>query len=170
MKKWLIALIAVAMCALFVGGIFFAPVLSQTKTQPNPNPVVGMVDSPAYASGNINIFMKVQDSNYPSGIPGESQDANHKGWIEVTSYNWTISRTTTSLFFAGNFQVVAEFSKATPILFQDSVSGTTVTVTIAVQSTDSSGHSVDICTWKLSGAVIMSYSASFGFARRHKSS
>jgi type VI secretion system Hcp family effector len=105
--------------------------------------------------------MKVQDNSQV--IPGESQDAKHKGWVEVTSYNWTVttpqssSGQRTGSPFPGNFAVVAETSKATPALFQDCTSGRQLNAVIAVQSTDSSGNAVDVITWKLTDATIISY-------------
>lgn len=171
--KWLIPLIAVGICCLFVGGLIFVVELNQQNTEDSDSnsngglPVLGSVgapNSPVYASGNVQVFMKVQDTQI---VSGESQDAKHKGWIEVTSYNWTVAAPQsggqrTGLYVPGNFVVVAETSKATPILFQDCVSGKQLTVTIAVQSTDSSGNAVDVCTWKLTDAILISYNTNCG--------
>ena len=169
--KWLIPLIAVGICCLFVGGLILVVELNQQNTEnmdSNNNgglPVLGSVGSPVYASGNIQLFMKVQDPSQV--ISGESQDAKHKGWIEVTSYNWTVAApqsggVRTGSMVPTNFIVTAETSKATPILFQDCISGKQLTVVIAAQSTDSSGNSVDVCTWKLSSAILMSYNTNCG--------
>jgi type VI secretion system secreted protein Hcp len=124
-----------------------------------PNsPIVG---SPAYSSGNIQVFLKVD------GATGESTDAKHLGWVEATSYNWTVTvpqsngRITGSAY-PSNFVVIAETSKASPVLFQDCVLGKALTVTIAVQSTDGIGKAVDVCTWKLSNAFMTSYNTNTG--------
>lgn len=172
--KWLIPLLAVGICCLFVGGLILVVQLNQANTE-NQNgnsngglPVLGSVgdpNSPVYASGNVQFFMKVQETSQI--VPGESRDAKHKGWIEVTSYNWTVAAPQsggqrTGSCVPGNFVVVAETSKATPILFQDCISGKQLNVVIAVQSTDSSGNAVDVCTWKLSDATIISYNTNSG--------
>jgi type VI secretion system Hcp family effector len=169
--KWLIPLLAVAICCLFVGGLILVVELNQQNTQnqtSNNNgglPVLGSVGSPVYASGNIQLFMKVQDPSQV--ISGESQDAKHKGWIEVTAYNWTVAAPQSGGLRTGsmvptNFVVTAETSKATPILFQDCISTRQLNVVIAVQSTDSSGNSVDVVTWKLTDATIISYNTNVG--------
>jgi type VI secretion system secreted protein Hcp len=165
--KWLIPILAVALCCLFVGGMVAVIEINQLKPENNP-PVLGAVDapgSPVYSNGNIQVFLKVQDPS--ETIQGESQDTKHLGWIEVDAYNWTAAAQQsngriTGLYSPGNFEVIAETSKATPKLFQDGVSGKPLTVTIAVQSTDSSGNAVDICTWKLSNAVVTSFNTNYG--------
>lgn len=173
--KWLIPLLAVGICCLFVGGLILVVELNQQNTENQNNnsngglPVLGSVGtpgSPVYASGNVQLFMKVQDPSQV--VSGESQDAKHKGWIEVTSYNWTVaaqqssSGQRTGPLVPTNFVVVAETSKATPILFQDCTTGKQLTVVIAVQSTDSSGNAVDVITWKLTDATIISYNTNVG--------
>jgi type VI secretion system secreted protein Hcp len=172
--KWLIPLLAVGICCLFVGGLILVVELNQSNAENhngNSNgglPVLGSVGapgSPVYASGNIQLFMKVQDSSQI--IPGESQDAKHNGWIELNAYNWTATVPQSNGRIVGpamaaNFMVIAETSKASPMLLKDCVSGKQANVIIAVQSTDSSGNAVDICTWKLSDAVITSYNANTG--------
>jgi type VI secretion system Hcp family effector len=174
--KWLIPLIAIGICCLFVGGLILVVELNQANTEnqngnSNSNggsPVLGSVGtpgSPVYASGNVQLFMKVQDPSQV--VSGESQDAKHRGWIELTAYNWTVTLPQSNgrvvgSAMAANFMVTAETSKASPILLQDCVNGRQMMVTIAVQSTDSSGNAVDICTWKLSDTVIASFNANTG--------
>jgi Hemolysin-coregulated protein (uncharacterized) len=171
--KWLIPVIAVAICCLFVGGIIFVVEINQPNNENSTgnsnggNPVLGSVsspgepNSPVYSNGNIQVFLKVD------GVTGESTDAKHQGWIEANSYNWSVNVPQNSGRISGaatpqTFMVIAETSKATPMLFQDVVSSKILTVTIAVQSTDGSGKAVDICTWKLGNAIMTSYNTNTG--------
>ncbi len=174
--KWLIPIVAVAVCCLFAGGLIIVIEINQpTSDNSNGNsnggnPVLGsvgspnspVVGSPAYSSGNIQVFLKVD------GVTGESTDAKHLGWVEATSYNWTVTvpqvngRASGSAY-PSSFVVVAETSRASPALFQDCVLGKQLTVTIAVQSTDGAGKAVDVCTWKLSNAFMTSYNTNTGF-------
>jgi type VI secretion system Hcp family effector len=60
------------------------------------------------------------------GIPGESMDANHKGWIEPAAFHWGVSRpgqtftpagTPLPVADFGDLTVVKQVDKATPKLF-----------------------------------------------------
>lgn len=98
-----------------------------------------------------------------TGITGESTDSNHRGWIDVVSYNWTVQDLSSGHVTPGAFQVVAEFGVASPQLFQDAADGNNLPqVTIQVQSTNSNGQSVQVCTWTLSNVIVVSYSTCSG--------
>ncbi|NLF88015.1 type VI secretion system tube protein Hcp [Candidatus Bathyarchaeota archaeon] len=174
--KCLIPIVAIAVCCLFIGGLILVIELNQptgenaNANSNGDNPVLGsvgspnspIVGSPAYSSGNIQVFLKVD------GVTGESTDAKHLGWVEATAYNWTVTVPQSSSGrpigspYPSNFIVVAETSKASPVLFRDCVMGKQLTVTIAVQSTDGNGKAVDICTWRLGNVIMSSYNTNTG--------
>lgn len=74
----------------------------------------------------IDMFLRVD------GVSGESQDANHKGWTDITSFNWGASQPGT--MFAGggggagkvtfsDLSVMAPIDKSTSALLAGCASG-----------------------------------------------
>ncbi|KOC91137.1 Hcp family type VI secretion system effector [Winslowiella iniecta] len=70
---------------------------------------------------NTDIYMKIDN------IQGESQDANHKGWIKVSSFNWGATQPANINVGGGggtgrvqyqDLQVHAEVDKATPAIMR----------------------------------------------------
>jgi len=69
------------------------------------------------------------------GIPGESKDSNHKDWIEITSFSHKIEQPASSTASSsggataervnhGQFHVVHELDRASPLLAQACCKGT----------------------------------------------
>ncbi len=162
MQKLTIITIASIMITVFVCGMFAYAVLNQTSTtdksnnEGNKSPILGGINSPAYTSNNLQVFIKVD------GVTGESTDAQHSGWIEATSFNYSSTGNTVD---ANTFTVTAETSKATPNMFRSAMSSSTriSKVVIAVQSTNPNGTATDIITWTLAN-VKLGFSTGFNSA------
>jgi type VI secretion system secreted protein Hcp len=57
------------------------------------------------------------------GIPGESQDKDHKNEIDVLSFHWGIARSGRGRAQVQDFQIVKHVDAATPLLFDAVCSG-----------------------------------------------
>jgi type VI secretion system secreted protein Hcp len=86
---------------------------------------VGSGGTPAVQSF-FDIFLEIQ------GIPGESTSAAHNGSIEVLSWSWGVSQTSTGGGAGvvgranGHVTLIKRIDKATPLLFKRCVDGTPI--------------------------------------------
>jgi type VI secretion system secreted protein Hcp len=107
----------------------------------------------------VDYFLKVD------GIPGESQDAKHKGEIDVLAFSWGVSQAKATASGGGggagkavfdDLLVVAQTSKASPLLWLACASGKHVKS--AVITCRRAGKSpVEFLKITLSDVVISSY-------------
>lgn len=74
----------------------------------------------------VDYFLKID------GVPGESQDAKHKGEVQLESFSWGASQSGTMSYGGGggagkvdmqDFHMVKQVDKASPILFQNCATG-----------------------------------------------
>jgi type VI secretion system secreted protein Hcp len=81
----------------------------------------------------VDYFLKIE------GIQGESTDSKHKGEIELTSFSWGVTNSTSHAIGSGagsgkvsfqDFQFTAASSKASPQLLANSVKGTRVNTAV----------------------------------------
>ena len=107
----------------------------------------------------VDFFLKLD------GIDGESVSKGHEKWIEIQSFSWGVSNTSTigSTGGAGtgkaapaDFTLQLPFSIASPSLFKKAVSGQSITE--GTLSLARSGRQTsDFLKWKLSDILISSY-------------
>ena len=98
------------------------------------------------------------------GVDGESQDVNHKDWIDVFSYSEGVSLPLSVGSFTGGLEagkvkfsdltVLTAADQTTPILFQDSISGTEIKYAV-LEVVEPNGEYLD---YKLSDVLITSVS------------
>jgi type VI secretion system secreted protein Hcp len=101
------------------------------------------------------------------GIPGESTDDKHKDWIEVLSYHWGVSQTSTatrsSAGGAGSqradfsdFSIVKALDKASPLLALQCANGTAIKQVI-LELCRAGGDKVKYMEYKLTNCMITSH-------------
>lgn len=74
----------------------------------------------ANAGGPLGLFLRIE------GVEGESTDKDHKGWIDVLSYNWGLSmsmKEKEKVIQAGYFNVTMGVSTASPKLLEYATTG-----------------------------------------------
>jgi len=112
LKKPLLYGIAVLASAIIVGSLLAFSSSNQVAGQAETN----ASQDPAIA------FLKLE------GIDGESQDANHTGWIDIEAFHWGLNHTASKGIAFGR-PVIEDFcfetrvSKASPKLFLASANG-----------------------------------------------
>jgi type VI secretion system secreted protein Hcp len=102
--------------------------------------------SPQVALAASDLFIKIGD------IKGESQDDQHKDWVEVLAYSWGLSGATRNApkpqqpvgplqaACAQEFTITKTLDKASPALFASTATGTTIpSVTFNARRPDGSG-------------------------------
>jgi type VI secretion system secreted protein Hcp len=100
------------------------------------------------------------------GIPGESSDDRHKDWIELLSYNYSVTqRSSGSASTAGgasaerasfsDFSVVKALDKASPKLFEACATGRHIP-TVIVELCRAGGDKLKYMEYKLSNVIISS--------------
>jgi type VI secretion system secreted protein Hcp len=101
------------------------------------------------------------------GIPGESTDDKHKEWIEILSFNYGVSQSTSgSASTAGgatsgradfhDFSIVKALDKASPKIFEACTCGTHIK-TITITLCRAGGDKLKYMEYKLSNSIISSY-------------
>ena len=102
-----------------------------------------------FASGPVNaaIFVSIP------GIPGDSLDANHEGWIDAfaTGGNFTTNS-------CGEFVVTKEIDRAFPLLVASVVSGQVFSNIVVETTANYGGSRATFSTITLNGATITSLS------------
>lgn len=107
----------------------------------------------------VDIFLKID------GIDGESKEAAHRDWIEVSSWNWGVQQVTTPRDGAGagkvsvqDLTITKSLDKASPALMQSCATGRRmkeVTLDLTRQKNDRQTY----FTVKLSDVLVSSYKA-----------
>lgn len=103
-------------------------------------------------------FLKIE------GIPGESNDDKHKGWIEILSYNFSVTqRPSGSASTAGgasaerasfsDFSIVKALDKASPKLFEACATGRHIP-TVVLELCRAGGDKLKYMEYKLSNVII----------------
>lgn len=103
-------------------------------------------------------FMKIE------GIPGESTDERHKDWIEVLSYNFSVTqRPSGSASTAGgasaerasfsDFSIVKTLDKSSPKLFEACATGRHIP-TVVLELCRAGGDKLKYMEYKLSNVII----------------
>ncbi|MBS3925092.1 MAG: type VI secretion system tube protein Hcp [Nitrosarchaeum sp.] len=84
---------------------------------------IGLLTQSASAA-SVDYFLKID------GVPGESTDDKHKGWIEIESFSWGASQSSATSGGGGagkvsisDFSFTSSASKASPKLFEHVVTG-----------------------------------------------
>ena len=115
----------------------------------------------AAASGDP-IYMKIDS------IPGESQSSKHKDEIEVSSFQWGLSRPvdlttgqTTGKVKFNEFTIKKTIDKASPLFFQAAAEGTHIK-TVIVYLNRGGAQQQDYMTITLSDVLVSGYSLSSG--------
>ncbi len=92
-----------------------------------------------------------------TGIPGESTDKNHTGWVELLSFSWGLSRSGSSAVFE-DFHFVMRSSKASPKLEEACTKGTKLgNVLFGFRP---AGASSDVLSLKLETCTVSSFAVS----------
>jgi type VI secretion system secreted protein Hcp len=101
-----------------------------------------------------------------AGIPGESQDAKHKDWIDVLSWSWgeshpgapaTGSGTGTGKVNFQDFAFAMRVSKASPALFLACASGKHIKEAQLVARKAGSKGAQEYLSWTFSDVLVSSY-------------
>jgi type VI secretion system secreted protein Hcp len=109
---------------------------------------------PAKASAGDPIFMKV------SGVLGESRDALHADWIDLTSWSWTVTHRAGKAAGFGTVNVLFAVNRALPPLLADLARGKLLT-SVTLQAAGSKDQ--PIVTITLSGVTVThALDAAFG--------
>lgn len=105
----------------------------------------------------VQYFLKID------GIPGESQDAKHKGEIELVSFSWAGAQTPhnpaggpAGRTKIGDFEVAMRVSKASPLLFLAAASGKHITSAV-LTARRAAGQQQEFLVFTFSDVVISSY-------------
>lgn len=81
--------------------------------------------TPSASAASVDYFLKID------GVPGESTDDKHKGWIDIESFSWGASQSSATGGGGGgagkvsisDFSFTTSASKASPKLFEHVVTG-----------------------------------------------
>lgn len=99
-----------------------------------------------------------------AGIPGESTDENHQGWIELTSYSHSITQPaggprstagggSTGRANFGNFEIVKPIEKCDPKLALYACNGTAIP-TIDISICQAAGDKQEYMHYKLENCIV----------------
>jgi type VI secretion system secreted protein Hcp len=105
-------------------------------------------------------FLKIKD------LPGESQDAKHKEWIEVLSYSWGVSQASAGTRSSGgaisagrvdfsDFSIVKALDKATPKLVDACTTGLHI-AEVKLELCRNTGDKQKYMEYKLSDVLVTS--------------
>ena len=109
---------------------------------------------PAKASAGDPLFMKV------SGVFGESRDAIHRDWIDLTAWSWAVTRKAGKAAAFGTVTVLFAVNRALPYLLDDLARGKLLT-SVTLQAAGPKDQ--PIVTIKLSGVTVThALDAAFG--------
>ena len=126
----------------------------------------------AYSSGSIlaagdptqiqsGIYLKLD------GIVGESKDANHLGWIDISSFSWQVSQASSRGPASGlpdveSICLTSIVSKATPMLMLASVNGKMINNAVLEVTSVKDGVVHTYLTITLSKVIVSSYQLNQG--------
>ena len=158
MRKLLIIVAVVFICGLITGVAFYASIPPQQQQ----GGLLGGANAQS-PEGTIRAYLRLD------GIVGESQDVAHRNEIEIVKFSWNDSipmddraHIPIGVAIVDDFQITAQCSKASPVLFQYSALSRQIPkATITLQRTDSTGASTDFLTWTLSDVLITSYTTTY---------
>jgi type VI secretion system secreted protein Hcp len=148
-----IALVLVAALGIGIGYGLGAHSHSQSLTASPGGQAVGTARlaallRPAKAAPGDPIFMKV------SGVPGESIDARHADWIDLTSWSWNVSHKSGKAPAFSTISVTFAANRALPPLLADLARGKLLT-TVTLQAVQSGAQQQQqIVTITLSGVTV----------------
>lgn len=134
-----------ATCLLLVAGVWFVfqrPAWSQPAGHSGPT---------------VAVFLKIQ------GIDGESADSGHKGWIDVDSFTYGVSRPADSTAPADHRGITLNkaVDKSTPYLYAHCSTGQPLEeAVVEIVSTDA--DSISIQEYRLRNATVTSINTSVG--------
>jgi len=130
----ILVVILVLAAVAAVGGV------GQSRAEPLGVTVAAGPDGTVAAPSFFDIFLDIE------GIAGESTNPQHKGSIEVMSWSWGVSQTSTgggggavSRERTGHVTLIKRIDKASPLLFKRCVDGTVVPL-VTVQLTREDGQ------------------------------
>ena len=153
-----IALVLVAALGISVGYVFGSHSRSAGPGGQAPGTArLAALLQPAKAAAGDPIFMKV------SGLLGESRDASHLDWIDLTSWSWAVNHKAGKAAAFSTVNVTFAVNRALPFLLTDLAQGKLLTsVTLQAVRSGAAGEQV-IVTITLSGVTVThAVDASFG--------
>ena len=118
MRRLTVALVSAIVLGLLVASVASVRVINRpadTSSSVNELQLVPNVFA-ANAGGPLQLFLRIE------GVLGESTDKDHKGWIDVLSYNWGLSMSG-DMVQAGYFNVTLGVSRASPKLLEYATTG-----------------------------------------------
>lgn len=95
------------------------------------------------------------------GVPGESKDEQHNGWIDILSFSWGVKQTKASGSGGGagkamisDLTMTKRVDKATPLLVQNVINGRHAAT--GMLSVRKAGASTDFLKYSLSSVLVSS--------------